>query len=178
MLRVPRERQSVPEQDPNAAEASLRKAVELLQGDDAEAAPRAVEEAARALPGEPEPGWTPEQERQIEALVGHIRKVRDLARPDAGWWRRQREWRARQRLADLAMRADGMELLDEAELRHWKSHMLVEVVLEFAGSAMKADDVQLAMSRMETVHATTYEDLKRVRQTLADRREQAAGDRA
>ncbi|MFD4946828.1 hypothetical protein ACFVYE_15160 [Streptomyces sp. NPDC058239] len=35
-------------------------------------------------------------------MVGQIRKVRDLARPDAGWWRKQWEWQARQRLVDLA----------------------------------------------------------------------------
>ncbi|MFE1781276.1 hypothetical protein ACFW9F_01445 [Streptomyces sp. NPDC059506] len=154
------------EHDQQAEESSLRKAVQLLQSGDDEAAPAAVREAAGSLSDGPGPGWTPEQERQIEAMVGQLRKVRALSRPDAGWWRRQREWRARQRLADLATRTDGMELLNEAELRLWKNRMMVEVLLEFAGTAMRPGDVQLAMSRMETVHATAYEDLKRVKQKL------------
>ncbi|MGG7568712.1 hypothetical protein [Streptomyces sirii] len=99
---------SVSEHDAaQAAGASLRKAVELLRGDDAadgtEVTQQAVAEAVRALPESPRPGWTAEQETQIQAMVGLIRKVRYLARTNAGWWRKQREWRARQRLVDLAM---------------------------------------------------------------------------
>lgn len=101
-----------------------------------------------------------------------IRKVRDLNRPDAGWWRRRREWRARERLVDLMM-TGGPELLNEAELRHWKSHAMVELLLEFTGSAMKKDDTTKALTRMETLQAATYEDWQQATKTLADR--QAAG---
>ncbi|MEU3923078.1 hypothetical protein [Streptomyces sp. NPDC029004] len=100
-------------------------------------------------------------------MVGQIRKIRDRARPDAGWWRKHREWRARQRLVDLAVAGDP-ELLDEAELRRWKSHMTLEVLLEFAFGALKLADIELALSRLETVHAATYEDLERVKQKLAE----------
>ncbi|WP_146022298.1 hypothetical protein [Streptomyces sp. CB02959] len=102
---------------------------------------QAVAEAISALPESPRPGWTPEQETQIRAMEGLIRKVRYLTRTNLGWWRKQREWRARQRLVDLAM-AGEPEMFNEAELRHWKSHMTVEVLLEFAASAMKRADTE------------------------------------
>ncbi|MFI6063200.1 hypothetical protein [Streptomyces sp. NPDC051286] len=111
---------------------------------------------------------TPEQETQIRAMVELIRKVRDLNRPGGGWWRRRREWRARGRLVDL-MLTGGPELLNEAELRHWKSHAMVELLLEFAGSAMKKDDTTKALARMETLQAATYEDLQQARKAVADR---------
>lgn len=41
-------------------------------------------------------------------------------------------------------------------LRHWKNHMAVGALLEFAVSAMKHDDSEPALRRMETVHATAY----------------------
>ncbi|MGW2331701.1 hypothetical protein ACWC5C_38955 [Streptomyces sp. NPDC001700] len=156
--------------DAPAAEASLRKAVEALSGDGAGEDSEAVQKAVRALSDGAEQEWTPEQERQIRAMVEQIRKVRELHRPGAGWWRRRRQWRAKERLVDLMM-AGGPEMLNEAELRHWKNHMMVEVLLQFSGSAMKPEDVQLATSRMETVHATTHEDLQRLKQKHAERRD-------
>jgi hypothetical protein len=71
------------------------------------------------------------------------------------------------------MEAGGPELVNEAELRHWKSHMMVELLLEFSGSAMKPDDTTKALSRMETLHAVTYEDLQRAKKAVAERK--AAG---
>ncbi|GAB3009782.1 hypothetical protein GCM10023080_090000 [Streptomyces pseudoechinosporeus] len=112
------------------------------------------------------------EETQIRAMVEQIRKVRELNRPGAGRWRRRRESRARERLVDLMMDG-GPELLNEAELRHWRSHAIVEIMLEFAGSAMKPDDVRLAMGRLETVHAATYEGLQEARRKLAERQDAA-----
>ncbi|MFB7223889.1 hypothetical protein [Streptomyces sp. NPDC056227] len=108
-------------------------------------------------------------------MVEQIRKVRDLNRPGGGGWRRRRAWGAQGRLADLMM-VGGPELVNEAELRHWKNHMMVELLLEFAGSAMKPDDTTKALTRMETLHAATYEDLQQARKTVAD--QQAAGELA
>ncbi|MFB7796673.1 hypothetical protein ACFC0R_42445 [Streptomyces sp. NPDC056086] len=64
--------------------------------------------------------------------------------------------------------------MNEAELRHWKSHMMVELLLEFAGSATTPDDTAKAYSRMETLQAATYEDLQQAKKALAARR--AAAD--
>ncbi|MFL4953338.1 hypothetical protein ACJ6WE_40110 [Streptomyces sp. MMS24-I31] len=162
------------EYDEDSAGESLRKAAELLPDDDAddgaEAAQQAVQEALQALPGTPQPGWTPEQETQIQAMVTELRTVRQLARPDAGWLRRKRQMRARNRYVDLAMFSDPA-LVDEAELRMWKHHMTVALLLEFAVSAMQRDDVQAAVSRLAIVHAATYEDLKEFKQKMADRQE-------
>ncbi|MFD3503896.1 hypothetical protein ACFWWC_26175 [Streptomyces sp. NPDC058642] len=158
--------------DATAAEVSLRKAVEQLSGDGAGDDAQAAQEAVQALHDGSGQEWTPEQERQIRAMVEQIRKVRDLNRPGGGWWRRRREWRARERLVDLMMDG-GPELLNEAELRHWKSHAMVELLLEFSGSAMKKDDTVEALARMETLNAATYEDLQQARQKLAERK--AAG---
>ncbi|MFD4528380.1 hypothetical protein ACFWP7_31580 [Streptomyces sp. NPDC058470] len=158
--------------DATAAEASLRKAVEQLSGDGAGDDAQAAQEAVQALHDGSGQEWTPEQERQIRAMVEQIRKVRDLNRPGGGWWRRRREWRARGRLVDLMMDG-GPELLNEAELRHWKSHAMVELLLEFTGSAMKKDDTVEALARMETLNAATYEGLQQARQKLAERK--AAG---
>ncbi|MDX3229181.1 hypothetical protein [Streptomyces sp. ME19-01-6] len=73
------------ELDSQAVEASLRKAWSRCRGDDADDGAEAVHQTVRGavqpLPGEPRPGWTPEQERQIQATVGQLRKVRDLAGP-------------------------------------------------------------------------------------------------
>ncbi|MEW1681739.1 hypothetical protein [Streptomyces sp. NPDC093594] len=154
--------------DATAAEASLRKAVEQLSGDGAGDDAQAAQEALQALHDGSGREWTPEQERQIRAMVEQIRKVRDLKRPGGGGWRRRRAWRAQGRLADL-MEAGGPELVNEAELRHWKSHMMVELLLEFSGSSMKPDDTAKALSRMETLHAATYEDLQQAKKALAER---------
>ncbi|WP_327692409.1 hypothetical protein [Streptomyces sp. NBC_00459] len=158
--------------DAHATEASLRKAVEQLSGDGTRKGGEAVQEVVQAPHEGAGQKWTPEQETQIWAMVEQIRKVRDLNRPDAGWWRRRREWRARERLVDLMM-TGGPELLNEAELRHWKSHAMVELLLELTGSAMKKDDTTKALTRMETLQAATYEDWQQATKTLADR--QAAG---
>lgn len=158
--------------DATAAEASLRKAVEQLSGDGTGDDSKAAQEAVQALSDGAGQAWTPEQERQIRAMVEQIRKVRDLNRPGGGGWRRRRAWRAQGRLADL-MEAGGPELVNEAELRHWKSHVMVELLLEFAGGEMKPDDTTKALARMETLHAATYEDLQRAKKALAERK--AAG---
>lgn len=174
MLRVRREGESVSEYDEEAAGESLRKAAELLPHDDAddgsEAAQQAVQAALQVLPGTLQPGWTPEQERQIQAMVTELRTVRQLSRPGASWWRRHRQDRARERYVSLAMFSDP-ELVDEAELRMWKHHMTVAVLLDFAVSAMQRDDVQAAVNRLAIVHAATYEDLKEFKQKMADRPE-------
>ncbi|MFI9588671.1 hypothetical protein ACIHCQ_44480 [Streptomyces sp. NPDC052236] len=75
----------------------------------------------------------------------------------------------RSHLVDLMM-TGGPEMVNEAELRHWKSHAMVELLLEFGGSAMKQDDTTKALTRMETLDAATYEDLQQARKTVADRR--------
>ncbi|WP_329266556.1 hypothetical protein [Streptomyces sp. NBC_01451] len=49
------------------------------------------------------------------------------------------------------------------------SHAMVELLLEFAGSAMKPDDTGKALTRMETLHAATYKDLQQARKRLAER---------
>ncbi|MFJ8600061.1 hypothetical protein ACIREM_15300 [Streptomyces shenzhenensis] len=100
-------------------------------------------------------------------MVDQIRKLRDLNRSGGGWWRRRREWRARERLVDM-MEAGGPELLNEAELRHRKSHAMVELLLEFADSPMKEDDTVKALTRMETVNAVTYEEYQQTRKKLAE----------
>lgn len=159
------------EYDEDAAGESLRKAAELLPDDDADdgagAAQQAVQEALQALPTTPQSGWTPEQEKQIQAMVTELRTVRQLAGPDAGWLRRKRQMRARNRYVDLAMFSDPA-LVDEAELRMWKHHMTVALLLEFAVGPMQRDDVQAAVNRLAIVNAATYEDIKKVKQKRAD----------
>ncbi|MFG2979242.1 hypothetical protein ACGFYY_40435 [Streptomyces sp. NPDC048331] len=71
------------------------------------------------------------------------------------------------------MEASGPELAKEAELRHWKNHLMVELLVEFAGGAMKPDDTATALSRMETLHAATYEQLQQARKKAADRQAEA-----
>ncbi|MEU0698153.1 hypothetical protein ABZ349_29830 [Streptomyces niveus] len=154
--------------DAQAAEASLRKAVEQLSGDGAGDGAEAAQEVVQALRVGAGQAWRPEQETQIQAMVEQIRKVRNLNRPGGGGWRRRRAWRAQGRLADL-MTAGDPELVNEAELRHWKNHLMVELLLEFTGSAMKPADTAKVLTRMETLHAATYEDLQQARKTLADR---------
>ncbi|WNI27294.1 hypothetical protein [Streptomyces sp. ITFR-16] len=154
--------------DATAAQASLRKAVEQLSGDGSGDDVQAAQEAVQALHERAGQEWTPEQETQIRAMVEQIRKLRNLNRPGGGGWRRRRAWRAQGRLADLMMAA-GPELVNEAELRHWKNHLMVELLVEFAGGAMKPDDTATALSRMETLHAATYEQLQQARKRAADR---------
>ncbi|WP_326697784.1 hypothetical protein OG909_10830 [Streptomyces sp. NBC_01754] len=120
------------------AEASLAEAVEQLCGSEWSGDSKPARVAVQELSESARQVWLSEQEKQTRAMVDQIRKVRDLNRPGGGWWRRRRERRARGRLVDLMM-AGGPELLNEAELRHWKSHALVELLLEFAGSAMGRD---------------------------------------
>lgn len=148
------------------AEASLRRAVEQLCGDGPGDGSEAAQKAVQALAVGSGHVWTPEQETQIRAMVEQIRKLRDLNRPGGGWWRRRREWRARERLVNM-MEAGGPELLNEAELRHWKSLAMVELVLEFAGSAMKQDDMVKVLAQREAVNAVTYEDYQRAKKALA-----------
>ncbi|MEU5583098.1 hypothetical protein ABZ791_36495 [Streptomyces huasconensis] len=155
--------------DATAAETSLRRAVEQLCGDGAGDGSEAAQEAVQALADGSGKAWTPEQETQIRAMVEQIRKLRDLNRPGGGWWRRRREWRARERLVDM-MEAGGPELLNEAELRHWKSLAMVELMLEFAGSSMKQDDVVKVLAQREAVNAVTYEDYQRAKKALAEKK--------
>ncbi|MCX5589544.1 hypothetical protein [Streptomyces erythrochromogenes] len=151
------------EHDATAAEASLRKAVEQLSGD----GPGDGSEAVQALADVSGKAWTPEQETQIRAMVEQIRKLRDLNRPGGGWWRRRREWRARERLVDM-MEAGGQELLNEAELRTWKSHAMVELFLKFMDTAMKQDDMVETLARIEALNAVTFEDYQRAKKALAE----------
>ncbi|MEU2441800.1 hypothetical protein ABZ595_37310 [Streptomyces rubradiris] len=53
-------------------------------------------------------------------------------------------------------------LVNEAELRHWKSHAMVELLLEFAGSAMKLATPPRRSPRgeRETLHTVTYENFQ------------------
>ncbi|MEU1350340.1 hypothetical protein [Streptomyces sp. NPDC005795] len=102
-------------------------------------------------------------------MVEQIRKLRDLNRPGGGWWRRRREWRARERLVNLMM-ASGPELLNEAELRHWKSHAMVELMLKFTDTAMKKDDMVEALARIEALNAVTYENYQQAKKELAEER--------
>ncbi|MEV7160236.1 hypothetical protein AB0N77_37460 [Streptomyces misionensis] len=159
------------EYDEEAAREALRKAAELLPddeaGDGAEVAQQAVREALQALPGTPEPGWTLEQEKQIQAMVHELRTVRRMDRPGAGLPRRRRQDQARKRYVALAMLSDP-QLVDEAELRMWKQNMTVAILLEFAVSDMRRDDVQSAVTRLEIVHAATYADLTEFKQKMAD----------
>ncbi|WP_327372266.1 hypothetical protein [Streptomyces sp. NBC_01217] len=154
--------------DEKAAGESLRKAVEQLSGDGVGDGAQAAQAAVQALHGQE---WTPGQETQIQAMVGQIRKVRDLSRPGGGGWRRRRAWRAQGRL-DLMM-TGGPELVNEAELRHWKNQMTVQVLLEFAGSAMKPADTTKALIRMEALRAATWEDLQQAKKALAERQASA-----
>ncbi|MGQ4732668.1 hypothetical protein ACUN3E_34060 [Streptomyces sp. Ju416(a)] len=114
----------------------------------------------------------PSQETQIRAMVEQIRKLRDLNRPGGGWWRRRREWRAREQLVNMMM-ASGPELLNEAELRHWKSHAMVELLLKFMDTAMKKDDTMETLARIEALNAVSYEDYQQARKKLAE--EKAVG---
>ncbi|MFB7300513.1 hypothetical protein [Streptomyces rubiginosohelvolus] len=106
-------------------------------------------------------------------MVEQIRKLRDLNRPGGGWWRRRREWRARERLVDM-MVASGPELLNEAELRHWKSHAMVELLLKFMDTAMKKDDTVETLTRIEALNAVTYEDYRQARKKLAEEKAAAS----
>ncbi|MFB7600409.1 hypothetical protein [Streptomyces sp. NPDC056160] len=156
------------EDDTTAAEASLRRAVEQLCGDGSDGS-EAAQEAVQALADGSGKAWTPEQETQIRALVEQIRKLRDLNRPGGGWWRRRREWRARERLVDM-MEAGGSELLNEAELRHWKSHAMVELLLKFMDTAMRHDDTVETLGRIEALNAVTYEDYQQAKNQLAGKK--------
>lgn len=153
--------------DTTAAEASLRRAVEQLCGDGAGDGSEAAQEAVQALADGSGKAWSPEQETQIRAMVEQIRKLRDLNRPGGGWWRRRREWRARERLVDMMM-ASGPELLNEAELRHWKSQAMVELLLKFMDTAMKQDDTVETLARIEALNAVTYEDYQQAKKKLAE----------
>lgn len=158
--------------DTTAAEASLRKAVEQLCGDGPGDGSKAAQKTVQALADGSGRAWTPEQETQIRAMVEQIRKLRDLNRPGGGWWRRRREWRARERLVNMMM-AGGPELLNEAELRHWKSHAMVELLLTFMDTAMKQDDTVETLARIEALNAVSYEEYQQARKKLAD--EKAVG---
>ncbi|MFF9704683.1 hypothetical protein ACF1FE_26380 [Streptomyces griseofuscus] len=68
------------------------------------------------------------------------------------------------------MEAGGPELVNEAELRHWKSHVVVELLVEFTDSAMTPDDTTKALARMETLHAVTYEGFQEAKKVLAGRK--------
>ncbi|MFG2668856.1 hypothetical protein ACGFY6_32040 [Streptomyces sp. NPDC048387] len=155
--------------DASAAEAALRKAVEQLSGDGPGDGGKAVQEAVQALSDGSGQAWTPEQETQIRAMVEQIRKLQDLNRPGGGWWRQRREWRARERLVDMMM-AGGPELLNEAELRTWKSHAMVELFLQFMDSPMKQDDTVETLARIEALHAVTYEDYQQAKKALAEKK--------
>lgn len=158
--------------DTSAAEASLKKALELLSDPEPgnlDRARQAGQAAVRAIPNEPAKERSAAEEAQIKALVERIRKVHHVSRQDPNWWQRKREWRARRRLGDLAVRADSMELLNEAELRHWKNRSITEALLEFGTGAMAEGDIQLLDSRLATVHGATYEDLRRAQRQLAER---------
>ncbi|MCY0947806.1 hypothetical protein [Streptomyces antarcticus] len=155
------------EDEATTAEASLRKAVEQLWGDGPGDGSKAAQEAVQALADGSGTAWTPEQETQIRAMVEQIRKLRDLNRPGGGWWRRRREWRARERLVNLMM-ASGPELLNEAELRHWKSHAMVELMLKFMDTAMKKDDTVETLARIEALNAVTYENYQQAKKELAE----------
>lgn len=48
-------------------------------------------------------------------------------------------------------------LLHEAHLRRWKSHAVVGLLLESAGSAMKSEDTETMLARVEALYAVTYE---------------------
>ncbi|MEV5658270.1 hypothetical protein [Streptomyces sp. NPDC052291] len=159
--------------DTTAAEASLRRAVEQLCEDGPGNGSDAAQEAVQALADGSGKAWTPEQETQIRTMVEQIRKLRDLNRPGGGWWRRRRAWRAQGRLADLMM-TGGPELVNEAELRHWKNHVMVELLLEFASSAMKPEDTAKTYGRMETLNATTYEDYQQAKKALAEEKAAAS----
>lgn len=176
MLRVPEEKgvRVSEHDDAAAAEASLKRAVEQLSGDGTGDDSKAVQEALQALPGTPEPGWTPEQEKQIQAMVHELRTVRQMDRPGAGLLRRRRQEQARKRYVGLAMFSDP-QLVDEAELRMWKQNMTVAVLLEFAVSAMRRDDVQSAVTRLEIVHSATYADLTEFKQKMADGEQDGTG---
>ncbi|WP_030595078.1 hypothetical protein [Streptomyces anulatus] len=67
------------------------------------------------------------------------------------------------------MMASGPELLNEAELRHWKSHAMVELLLKFMDTAMKTDDTVETLARIEALNAVTYEDYRQARKKLAEK---------
>ncbi|MEW5631189.1 hypothetical protein AB1388_32270 [Streptomyces hydrogenans] len=158
----------------SAPEAALRKAVEQLCGfDEPGDGNEAVQEATQALADGSGKAWTPDQETQIRAMVDQIRKLRDLKRPGGGRWRRRRESWARARLEDM-LKAGGPELLDEAELRHWKCLAMVELMLEFAGSPMKQDDVVKVLTHREAVNAVTYEGYQQAKKALAEKKAAAS----
>lgn len=51
------------------------------------------------------------------------------------------------------MMASGPELLNEAQLRHWKSHAMVELLLKFTDTAMKQDDTVETLARIDRTRA-------------------------
>ncbi|MFB7258112.1 hypothetical protein [Streptomyces nojiriensis] len=153
--------------DAKAAEASRRKAVEKLSGDGLGDGSEAVQEAVQALHEGAGKTWTPEQEAQIRAMVEQSRKLRSLNRPGGGRWRRRREQRARGRLVDMMM--DGSpELVNEVQLRNWRSLAVTELLLAFAGSAMKQEDTEATLAQVEAVYAVTYEEYQRAKKALAE----------
>ncbi|MGY4966589.1 hypothetical protein [Streptomyces sp. 900105245] len=154
-------------EDVTAAQESLRKAVEQLSGDGPGDGGKAVQEAVQALSDGSAQAWTPEQETQIRAMVEQIGKLRDLKRPGAGWWRQRRERRARERLVGM-VEAGGPELLNEAELRRWKSHAMVELFLKFMDSPMRQDDTVETLARIEALHAVTYQEYQQAKKKLAE----------
>ncbi|WEH44014.1 hypothetical protein [Streptomyces sp. AM 2-1-1] len=63
--------------------------------------------------------------------------------------------------------------MNEAELRHWKSLVMVELLLEFASSGINEGDSTKAYGRMEALSAVTYEDYQQAKKALAEKK--AAG---
>ncbi|MCF3143803.1 hypothetical protein [Streptomyces platensis] len=158
--------------DTSAAETSLKKALELLRAPgpgDLDRARQAAQAAVRAVPNEPAKEWSAAEEAQIKALVEQIRKVHHVSRQGPNWWQKKRERRARRRLGDLAVGVDSMELLNEAELRHWKNRSITDALLEYGTGTMAEDDIQILDSRLATVHGATYEDLRRAKRQVAER---------
>ncbi|MFE9899038.1 hypothetical protein [Streptomyces achromogenes] len=51
---------------------------------------------------------------------------------------------------------------------------MVELLLEFACSAMAPEHTTKALTRMETLHAVTYEDFQRAKKVLAERKAAAS----
>ncbi|CAL9331940.1 hypothetical protein [Streptomyces sp. enrichment culture] len=47
---------------------------------------------------------------------------------------------------------------------------MVELMLEFAGSAMKQDDVVKVLAQREAVNAVTYEEYQRAKKALAGKK--------
>ncbi|WP_329449340.1 hypothetical protein OG906_42970 (plasmid) [Streptomyces sp. NBC_01426] len=60
--------------------------------------------------------------------------------------------------------------MNEAKLRTWKSHAMVELILKFMDTAMKQDDMVETLARIEVLNAVTYEDYQRAKKALAEER--------